>query len=384
MDIKQIATFMNDAYTEMTGAGDLVLEDLSNIADAGKTVFNANQADTYLGALVNRIGRYIFVDRPYAGKAPKILMDAWEYGSVLAKADIDMPAASDNEMLTLVDGTTYSQDQYHQPRPRSKFYNTRVTLEVICPSITEEAFKQSFVSPEEMNRFVSMIYTACENRMTLVIDDLIYRTINSQIVATINDEYGSALLSSKSGVRAVNLLYLYNSTFSQSLTKANALYDLDFLRFAGMTMRNYTKYLQEMVSIYNNEGRDRFTPAEELHVVLHTDFASATTTYLQAPTFHQEMVALPRYEEVTKWQGTGLTANQREEIKAKLGSNGDEVKDLSILGVMFDHRGLAVGNLNRFTPSHYNSREHFWNLWYQLVAGPYRDDGENFVVFFMA
>lgn len=385
MEVKQIATIMNDAYSEMVGESALVLEDLSNLADAGKTIFNANQAETFLGALVNRIGRMIFVDRPYAGSAPKILMDSWTFGSVLAKYSTDMPEAEDAPIYDLVDGTVYSPNKYTEAKARSKFYNTRLTLQVVCPSITEEMFAQAFISAEEMNRFISMLYTACENKMTCLIDDLIFRVICAQAVATIVKEYGANPdLAADSKVRAVNLLKLYNDTFSDTKTRETCMYEPQYLRFAGETMRMYLKYMRKMSTLYNNEGRDRFTPTDLLHVVIHSNFISKTVTYLQSSTFHNELVALPKFEEVTEWQGTGLTGDQRMELKAKLGADGDEIKDIDIVGVMFDERAVCVGNLKRWTPTHYNEVAHFWNTWYQMAVGPYRDDGENFVVFFNA
>ena len=384
MIVKQIATIMNEAYEEMTGQSALVAEDLSNLADAGHAVFNANQAETFLGALVNRIGRMIFVDRPYAGSAPKILMDAWTFGSVLAKYSTDMPEAEDFPLYDLVDGTIYSQDKYTEAKARAKFYNTRLTLQVVCPSITEEMFAQAFISADEMNRFISMLYTACENKMTCLIDDLIYRVIIAQAVATIVDEYGANPLSGASHVRAVNLLKLYNDQFGESLTRGTCLYDPAYLRFAGETMRMYLKYMQKMSVLYNNEGRERFTPTDLLHVVLHANFISKTVTYLQSSTFHDELIKLPKYEEVTEWQGSGLTGDQRMELSAKLGNDGTLIENCDIVGVMFDERAVAVGNLKRFNPTHYNEVAHFYNVWYQMAVGPYRDDGENFVVFFNA
>lgn len=385
MEVKQIATIMNEAYNEMVGSSDLVLEDLSNIADAGKTIFNANQGETFLGALVNRIGRMIFVDRPYAGSAPKILMDSWTFGSVLAKYSTDMPEAEDAPILDLVDGTVYSPNKYTEAKARAKFYNTRLLLQVTCPSISEVMFAQAFISPEEMNRFVSMLYTTCENKMTCLLDDLIFRVICSQAVATILSEYATMSdLPNESHVRAVNLLKLYNDQFNETKTRDDCMYDPNYLKFAGETMRMYIKYMKKMSTLYNNEGRDRFTPENLLHVVIHANFISKTVTYLQSSTFHDELIKLPKYEEVVAWQGTGLSGEKRMQLKAKLGSDGEEVKDLDIVGVMFDERAVAVGNLERWTPTHYNELAHFWNTWYQMQTGPYRDDGENFIVFFNA
>ena len=57
-----------------------LVEDLTGIVDLGNEVFNQNAVDNYVKSLVNHIGKVVFVNRPYSGKVPSVLMDAWEFG----------------------------------------------------------------------------------------------------------------------------------------------------------------------------------------------------------------------------------------------------------------------------------------------------------------
>ena len=81
MQVKQIYTLVNDVTKEVLGKEGLMLEDLSNVVDVGTEIINANAVDNYVRTLVDRIGRVVFVNRPYSGGAPSVLMDGWEYGS---------------------------------------------------------------------------------------------------------------------------------------------------------------------------------------------------------------------------------------------------------------------------------------------------------------
>lgn len=85
MEVKQIYTLMNSVSQEVLGKTDLVKEDLTGIVDMGTEVFNQNAIDNYVKSLVNHIGKVVFVNRPYSGKVPSVLMDAWEFGSVMEK-----------------------------------------------------------------------------------------------------------------------------------------------------------------------------------------------------------------------------------------------------------------------------------------------------------
>ena len=383
MNITQIASFVNEAVKEATGAEALVKEDLSNVVDAGVAVANANAWHAYLEALVNHIGRVVFVDRVYQGSLPKLLRDAWEYGSIREKISTDLPEAEETPFMEPVDGTNYVENVFTKAVVRAKFYNDRLVLQVTCPSITEEQLKQSFSSARQLSSFVNMIFTACENSMTHKIEELIRRVIISQMVATIGNEYGSALLSSKSGVRAINLLYKYNDEFDESLTVDNCMHDAAFLRYAGEQIRLTIKRMASVSKLFNNEGRDRFTPRDRLYAVMWSDFMSATSTYLQSNTFHDEMVALPKFEETPYWQGTGLTYDEAGAIKSSLGDI-EITGDIKVLGCLFDEQALVVANLERYTPSKYVAKMHFWNYWYQCIMGLLRDDAENFVLFFVA
>ena len=85
MEVKQIYTLLNSVSNEVLGRTDIIQEDLTGIVDMGTEVFNANAIDNFVKSLVNHIGKVVFVNRPYMGKVPSVLMDSWEFGSVLEK-----------------------------------------------------------------------------------------------------------------------------------------------------------------------------------------------------------------------------------------------------------------------------------------------------------
>ena len=89
MTVKQIYNLMNGVTGEILGKTDLVNEDLSNVVDLGNEIFNATEVDNYVKSLVNHIGKVIFVDRKYSGNVPSLVMDSWEFGSVLEKITAD-------------------------------------------------------------------------------------------------------------------------------------------------------------------------------------------------------------------------------------------------------------------------------------------------------
>lgn len=383
MNVQQIYGLMNTVTSEILGKTDIVAEDLSNIVDVGTELFNASSVDNYVRSLVNHIGKVIFVNRPYSGNVPSVLMDGWEYGSVLEKITAEIPEATENETWDLTDGSSYDPNIFYKPTVSAKFFNKRVTFEIPM-SFTERQVKESFSNAEQLNGFLSMLYTAVEKSLTVKIDSLTMRTIDNMIFETVSDEYGNNPLSDSSGVKAVNLLYLYNHKFGESITAGDALTNPDFIRFAAYTMGNYTNRLSKISTLFNIGGKDRFTPADMLHIVMLSDFKNAANVYLQSDVFHDQFTELPNAETVPYWQGSGLTYDFDTISTIKKQIDGGNLEISGILGVMFDRDALGVTNLDRRVTTNYNPKAEFFTNWYKFDAGYFNDMNENFVVFFVA
>ena len=389
MEVKQIYTLMNTVTKEVTGKENLVAEDLTNIVDVGKEILDSASVDSYVRSLVNHIGKVIFVDRVYSGNVPSMLMDSWEFGSVLEKITADIPEASENDSWNLQDGETYNQDIFHKPVVTAKFFNSKVTFEVPM-SFTELQVKQSFSNSAQLNGFLSMLHNAVEKSMTVKMDSLIMRTINNMIAETVyNDLYDKSskaiVATGKTGIRAVNLLYKYNTEKGTTLTADKALTDKEFIRYASFQMSLYVDRLSKISTLFNVGGKERFTPADMLNIVMLSDFKAGAIAYLQSDTFHDNYVALPDSDTVPYWQGSGkdydFTTTSKINVKT---SEGHAVEFGGILAVMYDRDSMGVTNLDRRVTTNYNAKGEFFNNYYKFDAGYFNDLNENFVVFYIA
>ena len=391
MEVKQIYTLINSVSSEVLGKTDIVKDDLTGVVDLGNEVFNQGAVDNYVKSLVNHIGKVVFVNRPYSGKIPSVLMDAWEFGSVLEKISAEIPAATENDTWNLTDGHEYKQDIFHKPVVSAKFFNSKVTFEVPV-SITERQVKESFSSAAQLNGFLSMIYSAVEKSMTIKTDALIMRTINNMIGETLFADAAKFTTSGKtlnygsaSTVRCVNLLYLYNQAKGTTLTADKCLTDGEFIRFASYQMGLYADRLQSISKLFNVGGKERFTPKDALHTVLLSDFAKGAQAYLYADTKNMEQVLLPNAESVASWQGSGQDYGFAHTSAINIKTSGNhEINISGVLGVMFDRDALGVCNLDKRVTTNYNAKAEFFNNYYKFDAGYFNDTNENFVVFFVA
>ena len=385
MLVTQVYKLVNDVTGEVLGKTDVLKEDLTNVVDVGEELFNANAVDNFVRTLVDHVGRMVFVDRVYEGRAPKVLMDGWEFGAVLEKVQADTPTATENESWELNDGTSYDPNIFTAPKVSVKFFSKKVAFEIPM-SFTEMQVKESFSNATQLNAFLSMIYTSIKRSMTIKTDGLIMRTINNFIGETLYNFDNAGTYTGKSGNRVVNLLHLYTTeTGDSSVTAANYLSKPDFIRFATYKMALYIDRLKVASSLFNIGGKDRFTPSDLLHFVVLNDFDKASAIFLQSNTYHDQLVKLPNYETIAYWQGSGTdyALNKVTSINIKT-AEGHDISTSGILGVMFDRDALGVSNQDPRVTSNYNPKAEFYNEWHKWDANYFNDFNENFVVFIVA
>lgn len=384
MEIKQVYEIVNTATQEAIGESAVVNEDLSNIVDIGTQIFNASAFDAYVKSLVNHIGKVIFVNRPYRGSAPSVLMDAWEYGSVVEKISSEMPEAVENESWELTDGASYDPNVFHAPKAEAKFFNKMTTFE-IDRSITERQVRQSFSSATQLNAFVSMLFNEVEKSLTVKNDGLIMRTIDNMIVETMYAQYSGGAITGAGGPKAVNLLARYNTQYNESLTAAAAILDPDFIRYAAYTMALYVDRLTRMSTLFNIGGKQRFTPKDLQHIVMLSEFRAAADVFLQSTTFHDEYTKLVNAETVPFWQGSGTdyAFSSTGKIDATTVA-GHSQTVTGVLGCIWDRDALGVMNFNSRVTTQYNAKAEFTNYFYKRDARYFNDMNENFIVFFVA
>lgn len=384
MTVEQVYQLVNNATIQVLGESSILSEDLSNVVDIGTEIFNSNSVDNYVRELVNHIGRVIFVNRPYSGSVPSVLMDGWEYGSVLEKVSAELPEATESETWELTDGASYDPNVFYKPEVSAKFFNKRVTFEIPM-SFTERQVKESFSNPEQLNGFTSMLYNAIDKSMTIKLDSLIMKTITNLIGETIYADFPGGVYSNASGIRAINLLYLYNQRYGLSLSASNALTEPDFIRFAAYEIGVTISRLTKISTLYNIGGKARFTSRDLMHVVMLSDFIHAADVFLQSDVFHDKFTELPKSEEVPYWQGSGTTYAFNDVTGINVATSGGHSVEISgILGVIFDRDALGVTNLDRRVTTNYNPKAEFYNNWFKSDAGYFNDLNENFVVFFVA
>lgn len=380
MEVTQIADIVNETNAEFTGNKTTENIDLNKVVETGSEVLNSESdkvLDNYVHNLIDRIGKVVFVNRPYTGSTPSVMMDSWEYGAILEKIQYEgVPEAEENDSWNLVDGQSYDPNVFHKPEVSAKFYSERRTFDVTM-SFANRQVKSAFTSGAQVQAFFAMIETAISNGMTVKMDSLVQLTIANAIATVYNNRAAKP-------VQYYDLVTAYRTaTGDSTVTPENALVKPEFCRWAAMTMKRVIARMKKLSVLFNAGGKYRHTPSDRLHLILHSDFTAAAEAYLYGDTFHNEFVKLPKAEEVPFWQGSGTGfawADTSKIIVTPSGGNSSVTVN-NVVGIAFDRDALGVSNLDRRVTTNYNARAEFTNNWYKFDAGYFNDFNENIVVF---
>ena len=304
--VKQIYSLINDSVSDALGKNASIKTlETTDIVSLGKAIGDYDAYDKFFGALANRIVKTVYFVRVYNQKSRSVLMDESEYGAFVQKVYTAMPDAVENPSheVTTIDPSTGART-YSQESP----YDVEATISVSAIVFAGqgtwshefiyslEEIKTAFTGESEMMRLIDAIYTTADNRLKLDLERLEADAVNTSIANCIKNS------------KCVDLLDVYNDAHTgHELTREEALEDLDFLKFAVKEIRETISHIQNMNVNFNVKGYETFTPKENLVVEVLSHFNANVEAYLQADTFHKDLVSLPRFNEVAYWQTSGKT-----------------------------------------------------------------------------
>ena len=378
MEVTQIADIVNQTTLEITGKEDLASSDLNKVVEIGSEIIdNDKTLDHYTQSLIDRIGKVVFVNRPYTGGTPSVMMDSWEYGAILEKIQYEgLPEAEENDSWNLQDGQSYDPNVFHKPTVSAKFYSDRRTFDIEM-SFARRQIKTAFTSGAQIQAFFAMIETAISNGMTVKMDSLVQFTLANAIATVYNNKLTNP-------IQYYDLVGAYRTaTGDNTVTPENAMVKPEFTRWASMTIKRVLARMRRLNTLFNTGGKYRHTPKDRLHLILHSDFTAAAEAYLYGDTYHNEFIKLPQAEEVPFWQGSGTSFSWADTSKIIVTPTGSDspVTVHNIVGIAFDREALGVSNLDRRVTTNWNPKAEFTNNWYKFDAGYFNDFNENIVVF---
>lgn len=378
MNVNQIYQLVNDIMTDGVGANNVRVKDTRSFVSYGESVISSDtNKEQFYQKLCDRIGKvYIKYRRYVADGKNAIIKTPLEFGAILQKVQtLHLGEMESNKSWGNQVNPFYAEKD--ETSIVQKLFSKMGTFQTKMKVIYDVQLKTAFTSETNLSAFVDLIFNDMYNSMEFAIEGLIKDTRASLIAKVMN---GS------NAVQKRNLLgeYLLINTDS-TLDVDTCLTDVDFLKYASREINKVTKRFKNMTRLFNLDGADRFTSPEDMIVEILNDYSSATASYLDADTYHKELVSLPKYSEIDSWQSSGTTFDFDDVSKINIKLDDDTtieqsgilalVRDVDSCGVMFDRMRVK---------SIYNPISEMTNITDKLDWGSYVDTSENAVVFYIA
>lgn len=377
MDYAQIYSLMNTVASEMWGASAVTVKDTSSFYSMGERVADMAEVgrDKFLGVIADKVGRTVYRNLDTTVDFPGLMVEAYQFGAMLEKIDVQPFSAVESNWVNVGEvGFTPSLYNINKPNVTAKYFKDSATFQFNV-TIPDKLFASAFRSEGEMDRLISYIMNSFETSMTLYVSYLNRTVVNAAIAEKI-----------EGGNNIINLVDLYNTVYDldeDALTAETAIINPDFLRFAGKTIRDYIKYMEEPSVLYNDGGMVRATARDNMHVLLATAFVSAYETNFQSDSFNKELVSLPYFYEYKFLSGPSNDTPDAENtttIKV-MTKSGATVEASYIIGVIADRQTIFTGYFDRFSAADRNNRDRYTNYTVGNTQQSCIDLSENMCVF---
>lgn len=375
--VKQIYSIVNDVAKMTYGESAVTVVDTASFISLGDKVLNsATDTELFTNKLVDRIGKTVFSVRRYEGMSGGVVRHPFEFGCILQKIYVDLPEAKQNNAWEIGKGDyTPTYAPVIKPSVKQKLFDKISTWEIDV-TIPDFMLRTAFTNETAMATFIDGIFVALDNMMIVALDN------NADLTRA---SFIARKLHGGKPCGAINLLKEYNTLTNAGLTVESALRNTEFLKWASMQINLWVNRMVKMSSLFNEEGYRRHTPKENLVVNVLQDFASATNTFLQSDTFHNELTKLPNYETVPYWIGSGTSYdfNSTSLVNVKL-SDTVTINQKGVIAVAYDFEALGVTMKERRTTTERNNKDEYTNYYNKANIGYFNDMSENGIVFYLA
>lgn len=353
MPATQIYQIVNTIANNLKYTGAAVV-DASSFAAFASNVINGSVEPVY-NELYNLIGRTVIAIDEAEEDERKIVVDAFEYGSILQKLSFIAQSSQSNS-----DYDIQNPENPYTVRGKGgivqKFFEQ--TIPTFCweDVAYDKQIREAFHSPERLAGFIDGLYTRMYNEYKIAKLGLSDAAIGSLIAYVYNDS------NDMNYSRRVRTLFTeFTTLYSDyaSMTKAEAYITPAYLEYVRKQIITDQKNLNKLTHLYNTIGAsgsevpiDRRSSKDDLRLDLSLNLTTSYEKYY-GDTFNEEYVKFPRHNEIVNWG----VATDPQKVVISLDGGQTTITVSDILGVMYD-RDAVVATMDR---SRFVNKYDEWN-----------------------
>lgn len=377
----QIYTIVNEIALQTLGETAIKVVDTSSlIALSSQINQSAVLKNAFATNLTNLIGLTVIGMRAYNPDTVGTVIHAFEWGIYMRKIYVAMPEAKENNSWNIANSTyTPQYAPVFVPDINEDIFANLDTFELPV-TIPDRLLMGAFRNAEEMALLISAIFLAMDNKISLVLEALIRLTRAGFIARK---------LISTNKVSSYNLLTNYNKVMASAnqptLTSISCRTNKDFQRWSSTRITLWRKRMADMTVLFNEKGYERHTPKSDSVLIMHSEYEADVIAFMEADTYHDELVRQTNYATTNFWQGTGeeYAWADTSSIDIQIDAN-TVVKASGIVAILYDYQALGVMMDDIHMVAARNDYDEYTTYANKINRGYFNDMSENGMVFYIA
>lgn len=357
--VDDINSIITTAYNQAVNVGEDTISDVTAIDfttfnDVGSTEDILKLREKFTGALIVQISKTYYKNRMEGAVLDDIFFeDADSFGAITQIISARMPSAKSNSaMQTFVSGSTQvGVYTVYLPIVENELFVKQDSWAMPL-TITGEQWNSAFKDLAGLNTFVNYILMVYHENSRLHSEMMSRLNRNSFIARKINEQNG-----------VVNLIEEYYNDgryeVAEGQTKItwnDVKHDKDFLLWTTFKIAYIKNRLLEYNNAFSTDEYPQTCPSDRL-ICEFLDSYALRVKEAETHVYHNDLIALPNYREISHWQEGGTEAVNMN-ISAELGEDENEqtisVSGNKIIGLMVDKWAIMHTNILHRTPC-----EHF-------------------------
>lgn len=369
-NVNDIYAIVNEAAQQSLGSKAIAVIDLQTFISLGTDVLSSStDTDSFYNALIQRVGKTIISNRPYNSKLSGIIRrDQTDWGQIVQKMSMTLATAETDQSVSLTDGESVDQYKVAKGTIKQKLFKSSTAYQW-KRTYQRQWLKQAFTSPAAMGSLISLITQRMSDSQTLAEENLTALCIDN-LCAELN---GTA--------RQINVLSNFNNAFGTELTTANALQNVDFLKYVSAQIDILSKSMERMGVMYNDGSVERHTPKSLQTLLVGNKLDTQLRIFGYSSTVNADYMKLPKYTVMTYWQD----AQSPDSINVNRKSDGSATSIPYQLALIADYEALGTyrHDLRTYlTP--FNAAGEYYNQFIKAEDMYFNDLSENAVSLIMA
>lgn len=311
MSAVQIYNVVNTIANNIKYTGTAVV-DISSFVKFGQDVLS----DTLLtegvyNSLIDLIGRTVIAIDEAEDDERGIVVDSFEYGSILQKLSFQLQNAETSSEWDM----SNPENPYEEVRKEGivqKFFEQYIPTFSYKDVAYDTQLREAFRTPESLQGFIDALYTRMRNAYKIAKNGLSDAAIGA-LVGTIYAGSQETTPVANSARRVRHLLTEYNTAMGTELTDATSRQNANYLEFVRKQILIDKANMNKMNKLYNDASVERRTTDADYKLDMSIAFATAYDKFW-GDTYNERYVQLPKHTEVVNW---GI-ATAPETIKVSL------------------------------------------------------------------